>query len=1175
MQFVTDALAAGKRATRTRSDAWVLRGQGKTHRVLVDAGGSLTKFGRYYETQTGETLERDRFNPDQAAEREGNTETIRLRGGGRGVVRSFDPAALGGQGKWRYTALGRAYFDTKRISYLVRVPATFHGTNARGKSYKRRGFFPISEPIQLPLSLSQTQRDKRIRQAINDSIGEDGVLAEYSQESVRLRRGEPWQIVEMVTQTGGAGDPVSDVRERPLGSHPARFSDLPFVEAITPAAFACHRDKLCSLRQLVEITDLCEQELRGLLADVCGPAWTQRGVTSTQLFELARLLDKGAVCLHGHRIVSTQPGPDPIVWNIWEGHLYAYADPSVCQKLARRVESLPRELIKQPLKRKHCDVTMFEGTVEPGDFWVPEEEIDTIRECFLRQRRHPKVTLKNAFCTKRLTYTFTRGEEHSGTCKITAWPEEGPLIAEWYEALRKCGLTNLSYQGQGLASATHEALLRALKFVRERVWLDPDQRHEVLERHNYECALCGARGGHLQMDHIVRLSQSFCNQSTASYQPLCPACHLSKSQTEPQEYDDDPLASAVNTVVAVDYVQSARPPALVQHFSDADPDVCQIADVIRCRKRALEFSEHELPVLCIYDDIHVRTAPELGDLNFVTKPAGCVKELLGHTGPGWQHRVQTQFLLSQGVLEWEDISHTLTATGRLPRDLLREPFRILEDAWPDAWGRKECFNALTGLFTLDECHKWNLVTSAYSADAPDAALRRHVHFGDGYVTDHISKQSMRTIHTHRPLHDLCLCTEAALVGNALAMLRASGAVVHEIKTDSLLWSGGDAVDLTALRRSGEPIWRQAPAQASDLMRTRPKMPARDGWCAGWSTCWVDLTEEQAREHVLEGGSLYVEGIAGSGKSHFVASLAKALADSGRSLARVSKTHCASARIGGVTADHWVRRHVLNGAVSAQVLWIDEVFQTECSLMTQLAKLPHRVAWIMSGDPEQFGPVHDSWRGCHVKPGAFQNSTFFGGKCGGYRLRLTACRRSDTQLFEYYSSLIRGGSRFQLDLREVLADARQRFVFDGPARHNVCVSHRHRKKLNAQLGNHFKPAGARYLKGSSPHEESTWVYPGAPLIGCSSGQRSKIQNNVTYEVAALTEGGVALVGGARLTDAQVLSWTRPAWARTIASIQGTEFDEELRIWDTRNPHFTMKHLYVCLSRAKDCSKLHVT
>ena len=109
MQYIADNLAAGRRASKTRSDAWVLRGEGKTHRVLVDAGGTLTKFGRFYEEQTGQALERGTFDPDQEADREGNVETIRLRGGGRGIVRRFDPAAVGGQGRWKYTALGRVF----------------------------------------------------------------------------------------------------------------------------------------------------------------------------------------------------------------------------------------------------------------------------------------------------------------------------------------------------------------------------------------------------------------------------------------------------------------------------------------------------------------------------------------------------------------------------------------------------------------------------------------------------------------------------------------------------------------------------------------------------------------------------------------------------------------------------------------------------------------------------------------------------------------------------------------------------------------------------------------------------------------------------------------------------------------------------------------------------------
>ena len=100
----------------------------------------------------------------------------------------------------------------------------------------------------------------------------------------------------------------------------------------------------------------------------------------------------------------------------------------------------------------------------------------------------------------------------------------------------------------------------------------------------------------------------------------------------------------------VGYVETTRPPALVQHFSDADPEGCQgvlqsalqIADVIRCRKRALEFSNHELPVLCIYD-IQKRTSPELGDFNFVTKPAGCTNQISGTVAQGGSAACKQKF----------------------------------------------------------------------------------------------------------------------------------------------------------------------------------------------------------------------------------------------------------------------------------------------------------------------------------------------------------------------------------------------------------------------------------------------------------------------------------------------------------------------------------------------------
>ena len=179
------------------------------------------------------------------------------------------------------------------------------------------------------------------------------------------------------------------------------------------------------------------------------------------------------------------------------------------------------------------------------------------------------------------------------------------------------------------------------------------------------------------------------------------------------------------------------------------------------------------------------------------------------------------------------------------------------------------------------------------------------------------------------------------------------------------------------------------------------------------------------------------------------------------------------------------------------------------------------------------------------------------------------------MYQYYSSLIRGGSRFEMPLSEILRECRGLYQFEGPARHNVCISHRNRRRLNAQLGNINKPPGALYLRANSQNEESMWIWPGCPLIGASSSQRAKVRNNVSYVIETVAQDHVILEGGVRLSHAAVLQLTRPGWCRTIASIQGDEFDESLRIWDTRNPHFDMRCLYVCLSRAKNASKIHVT
>ena len=128
--------------------------------------------------------------------------------------------------------------------------------------------------------------------------------------------------------------------------------------------------------------------------------------------------------------------------------------------------------------------------------------------------------------------------------------------------------------------------------------------------------------------------------------------------------------------------------------------------------------------------------------------------------------------------------------------------------------------------------------------------------------------------------------------------------------------------------------------------------------------------------------------------------------------------------------------------------------------------------------------------------------------GGNRLVLTECRRSERELFDWYSSLIPGGARFEAPLAQVLAEARAAFHFEGPARHNLCISHRRRVKLNAQCNRHFAEGQdsifvrAKAEKGQLCTAQSMLIWQGIELLGCSRSSR-KVRNNVLYTVRQLT------------------------------------------------------------------------
>ena len=94
--------------------------------------------------------------------------------------------------------------------------------------------------------------------------------------------------------------------------------------------------------------------------------------------------------------------------------------------------------------------------------------------------------------------------------------------------------------------------------------------------------------------------------------------------------------------------------------------------------------------------------------------------------------------------------------------------------------------------------------------------------------------------------------------------------------------------------------------------------------------------------------------------------------------------------------------------------------------------------------------------------------------------------------------------------------------------------------------------------------------GMQLIG--AGHRCL--KGLFYEVEEVNEEMVRLTNGLVLTHEQAVQSLRLCYALTYASIQGLTLPGVVRL-DTRSDYFTLKHLYVGLSRATGADLVEVT
>lgn len=1222
------AIAAGTQPKTGKSAQTTLRlrqNPGRSsYAVLSRADGSLTPAGAHYYDTTGAPAPSRMFDRGAPLVKKGSSDYVTTRNGKLALVRRLLP-----NGETHVTRLGKQFFRGSTTEYVVSVPVTISGTNAKGKVQNRTSVLPVDMlgigRILQQNSIPEETRIARVKSHVLSQLairssGGGSILAEVSGETFTYMRDGQWLISALSTVVQDGEAVTSAVMRAPLGAGPigcAAF--LPYPEHICDAAWESHdaKDKLCVPRQVAQVLNINLDEAISYFDDMLEPGWEDVGVTPLELKELCKRQGRAFFFLVGFKLLDLYEPPrknralKSIALTSWEGHAYLYNSArAVC---ARRLSTLEQTTPVKLASEQHSEMPPISkwkpwtGTPAPGYHFC--SDLTVARTQLLMSGRSPKVMLKSAAAAETIGLRYTcvkRLDGTTGPCIVRELPPERQAIEEFIARLP----ISIEWCGEGIPGLTQKVLMALLKADRQHP--SAQAKAKILAEQKNACNICG-EGGELEWDHIVPL-HSTCAGNEQVFQALCRTCHSEKTLAQGRQ--NRTLVSRVSKHVYREYIESARPPPLVwsTHSHQEKEALCEL-DVRRCRKNALQHCAYAIPILSPFDNIMPATPGHLADFNFV-EISRCGKystlSMLPYVGPMWYHRVAVEFMLHHGLAVWPDIKWQLDAASRLPKETLTEPLSTIERAWNDSQLAKHSINSMIGLWASTRTHSYSVITSSEPTDCPSSILTRHFAYGeDEKVIDNIGATRVIDNASYRPLHDMIMHTEATRMAQLkyiLSQLQVPPRAIKNVKTDALIFSAPakrlaavKAISelrfdqLHTLRRTYElqdtnQLFLDSHTEMSPLTSEDPvfrfsengmplqgkyEPPNRDVAPPTTLPYWRDLTEAEAEQAVMGGQSLLVVGAPGSGKSYYLRVLVKALRKKGKRVDIIAKTHCACSNFseGAVTADQWVRQKIRNGgSVQCDVLVCEEITQMEVQLWADVCKfsLAEGVAFILCGDFNQFGAIAEHWAGGYVPAGALRNSDMLLDMCGSNRLTLLENKRSDQILYDFYTSL---STR---RLADALFEARRLFpVTDEPPDTTLVISHGRRRFLNAKRNAADAPLDAEFFKapvgaatGNGP--QSCFLWPGLRMIGAGG----LVKKGVFVIITDVTEDGVTLDNGVKLTREQSIRSIRLSSCLTYASVQGLTLEGRVRLDCTESNHFTWKHLYVGASRCTAHNLLEV-
>ena len=652
-------------------------------------------------------------------------------------------------------------------------------------------------------------------------------------------------------------------------------------------------------------------------------------------------------------------------------------------------------------------------------------------------------------------------------------------------------------------------------------------------------------------------------------------------------------------------MESAPPKALVFSLHQDEEAQALMLDIKRCRANCLKECPCDIPVFSCLDSIVEAQSGQLYDLAYIHKEykifnAQRALSLAPYQGPGWYTRPAQEALLYYRIVCFSDFKYGMDASAHLPKDSLKHPLSLIQEAWKGHENEKRSLNALCGLFVETDQFAWSVRTTSEECDTQmgDFFCKNRVLGLPGLFDYYFRTRLNPGGQTTRPLSDLIFDIERTRLAAMYRLVLKAGIPKHDLifcNTDALAFNPrkrkAKALEVaeTTFRDLNKPKGLILPPLSSteseeQVFRAEPcekrlrgdyKVALRqDHPPTVCNRVWRDV---EAREAVLKGEGVFLSGPPGVGKSYACLQLVKLLRNSGATVAIVSKTHVSASALGGDTCDHFVYKSILHSRCRAQWLVVDEVSMLEVALWNFLQRLKYvGVRFILLGDWNQNGPVAGHVFGGRIlADDCVERSPLLQLLADNNIQRLHENKRSDQELFSFFTALVPGGSLYETPWDELLAHAKAKFPQQpGHPAISLVIPHTRRKLINKTQNEETKPEDAVFVEGQ---DGPMWLHPGLRLVGHLQGKARGVLNGAFYTVLSVCDTTVLVLCELTRKELElpmdfVKSKLRLGYAITQASCQGSTLAGRVRVYT--HPRFTRRHLYVCSSRCTAASLLEI-